>query len=86
MAFFFFFKKPFCCPELTQYVSYYHGALGALITYDITSEESFRNVEKWLKEVRQHSDPNIILMLVRCATERERERENVVSARIYLWL
>jgi small GTP-binding protein len=35
--------------------SYYHGALGALLLYDITYSVSFRSVEQWLKELRTHA-------------------------------
>ncbi|GLJ42467.1 hypothetical protein SUGI_0880110 [Cryptomeria japonica] len=44
--------------------AYYRGALGALIVYDISRHESFLNVEKWLKQLRDQSDPSIVLMLV----------------------
>ena len=44
--------------------AYYRGALGALLVYDISKKTSFENVEKWLKELKEHSDPNIVLMLV----------------------
>ena len=38
--------------------------MGALLVYDISKKPSFDNVEKWLKELREHADPNIVLMLV----------------------
>ena len=44
--------------------AYYRGALGALLVYDISKKASFDNVEKWLKELREHADANIVLMLV----------------------
>lgn len=34
--------------------SYYKGAVGALLVYDITKEKSFENVEKWLAELRDN--------------------------------
>jgi len=30
----------------------------------VTSKESFRNLEHWLKELRNHADPNIKIALV----------------------
>lgn len=44
--------------------SYYKNAIGAMILYDITSSISFSSVSKWIDELREHSDPNITLMLV----------------------
>ncbi|KAH9324405.1 hypothetical protein KI387_004583 [Taxus chinensis] len=44
--------------------AYYRGALGALLVYDITRHESFMNIDKWLKELRDQSEPSIVLMLV----------------------
>lgn len=43
---------------------YYRGASGALVVYDITSEDSFRKAQSWVKELRQNGDPNILITLV----------------------
>lgn len=33
--------------------------------YDVTKPQSFENVKKtWIEELRQHSDSNLIIMLV----------------------
>ncbi|KAM0054588.1 putative small GTP-binding protein [Helianthus debilis subsp. tardiflorus] len=42
---------------------YYRGALGALIVYDITRKVTFENVERWLRELRDHTDQDIVVML-----------------------
>lgn len=44
--------------------AYYRGAVGALLVYDITKTASFENVSRWLKELRDHADSNIVVMLV----------------------
>ncbi|RYR50675.1 hypothetical protein Ahy_A07g037302 isoform A [Arachis hypogaea] len=44
--------------------AYYRGAVGALLVYDVTRHITFENVERWLKELRDHTDANIIVMLV----------------------
>lgn len=44
--------------------SYYKGALGALLVYDITKEQSFENVNKWLSELRNNGAENMMLMLI----------------------
>ncbi|OEL15325.1 Ras-related protein RABA1f [Dichanthelium oligosanthes] len=44
--------------------AYYRGAVGALVVYDVTRHVTFENVERWLKELRDHTDANIVIMLV----------------------
>mmetsp|Transcript_9921 Transcript_9921/g.17024 ORF Transcript_9921/g.17024 Transcript_9921/m.17024 type:complete len:216 (-) Transcript_9921:364-1011(-) len=44
--------------------AYYRGAVGALLVYDITKPMTYENVERWLKELRDHADANIVIMLV----------------------
>lgn len=43
---------------------YYRGAVGALLVYDISKHASYVNVTRWLKELRDHADSNIVIMLV----------------------
>ena len=44
--------------------AYYRGAVGALIVYDIAKTESYESVSRWLKELKEHADANIIIELV----------------------
>ncbi|KMZ76005.1 Ras-related protein RABA1f [Zostera marina] len=44
--------------------AYYRGAVGALIVYDVTRHITYENVERWLRELRDHTDANIVIMLV----------------------
>ncbi|KAG8812942.1 hypothetical protein FRC19_002782, partial [Serendipita sp. 401] len=44
--------------------SYYRGAAGALLVYDVTNRASFEHAEDWLKDVREHADPNLTCILV----------------------
>lgn len=44
--------------------AYYCGTVGALLVYDVTRHSTFENVERWLKELRDHTDPNIVVMLI----------------------
>ncbi|XP_030530866.2 ras-related protein Rab2BV-like [Rhodamnia argentea] len=43
--------------------AYYRGAVGALLVYDITKRRTFDNVQRWLRELRDHADSNIVIML-----------------------
>jgi len=44
--------------------AYYRGAVGALLVYDIAKHATYENVTRWLKELRDHADQNIVIMLV----------------------
>ena len=44
--------------------AHYRKSLGALLVYDITKEQTFKNIEKWISEVKEHAEPDIVLMLV----------------------
>lgn len=44
--------------------SYYRGAAGALLVYDITRKETFNHLTSWLEEVRQNGNPDIMFMLI----------------------
>ena len=44
--------------------SYYRGAAGALLVYDITRKETFNHLTRWLEEVRQNGNPDIMIMLI----------------------
>ena len=44
--------------------SYYRGSHGALVVYDITKEESFINIEKWIRNTIDKSNKNIKIVLV----------------------
>lgn len=44
--------------------AYYRGAVGALLVYDIAKHQTYENVTRWLKELRDHADQNIVIALV----------------------
>mmetsp|Transcript_142025 Transcript_142025/g.247397 ORF Transcript_142025/g.247397 Transcript_142025/m.247397 type:complete len:203 (-) Transcript_142025:88-696(-) len=55
---------------LTQ--SYYRGAIGALLVYDISQKVSFRSLQNWLNQIRQNASEHIVIMLVgnKCDLDR----------------
>lgn len=44
--------------------AYYRGAVGALLVYDISKHLTYESAERWLKELYEHADPHIVVMLV----------------------
>jgi small GTP-binding protein len=58
--------------------SYYRGAVGALLCYDITNRESFDHVPTWLKEVEENADKECLIMLVGNKMDLEDQRQVLV--------
>ncbi|KAJ8273603.1 hypothetical protein GJAV_G00103490 [Gymnothorax javanicus] len=54
--------------------AYYRGAVGALLVYDITKHLTYESVERWLKELYDHADQHIVVMLVGNKTDLESVR------------
>jgi len=54
--------------------SYYRGAAGALLVYDITRRETFNHLTSWLDDARQHSNSNMTIMLIGNKTDLEHRR------------
>jgi len=54
--------------------SYYRGAAGCLLVYDITRRETFNHLTTWLEDARQHSNSNMTIMLIgnKCDLESRR--------------
>jgi len=54
--------------------SYYRGAAGALLVYDITRRETFTHLSAWLEDARQHSNSNMTIMLIGNKSDLEHRR------------
>eukprot|EP01111_Echinosteliopsis_oligospora_P004998 TRINITY_DN1815_c0_g1_i1.p1 TRINITY_DN1815_c0_g1~~TRINITY_DN1815_c0_g1_i1.p1 ORF type:complete len:234 (+),score=76.14 TRINITY_DN1815_c0_g1_i1:25-702(+) len=54
---------------------YYRGAVGAMIVYDITARVTFKNVTRWLNELREMAESDIIIMMVGNKSDLESQRE-----------
>lgn len=48
--------------------------MGALLVYDITKHLTYESVERWLKELYEHAEKNIVVMLVGNKTDLGSER------------
>ena len=54
--------------------AYFHGALGAIIVFDITQSSSFDSVSKWLKDIRDNTEKDAIIMLIGNKNDLEDKR------------
>ena len=57
--------------------SYYRGAVGALVVFDVTKRESFESVSQWIDDANAHSHTPITMMLV--GNKIDLENQRVVS-------
>lgn len=55
--------------------AYYRGAVGALVVFDITKHQTYDVVERWLKELYDHAEASIVVMLVGNKSDLAQERE-----------
>eukprot|EP00736_Rhodelphis_marinus_P007197 Rmarinus@m.15809 len=55
--------------------SYYRGATGCLLVYDVTNRESFEAVPRWLQDARSLSGDDVVIVLVGNKTDREEDRQ-----------
>eukprot|EP00468_Gymnochlora_sp_CCMP2014_P013799 CAMPEP_0167755648 /NCGR_PEP_ID=MMETSP0110_2-20121227/8946_1 /TAXON_ID=629695 /ORGANISM="Gymnochlora sp., Strain CCMP2014" /LENGTH=197 /DNA_ID=CAMNT_0007641669 /DNA_START=52 /DNA_END=645 /DNA_ORIENTATION=- len=55
--------------------NYYRGAHGILLLYDITKMDSFKNVRKWIGDVRTYAEQNVNLVLLgnKCDLHNQRQ-------------
>ena len=55
--------------------TYYKGAIGALLVYDITRKDSFEHITKWLQEVRNNGSKDICCILIGNKKDLEENRQ-----------
>merc|ERR1712078_275313 len=42
---------------------YYRGAAAAILVYDMTKRSSFEKLQKWVDELKERGNPNIVIAL-----------------------
>ncbi|KAF7996600.1 hypothetical protein HCN44_002246 [Aphidius gifuensis] len=57
--------------------SYYRGAMGIMLVYDITNEKTFENIVKWLRNIDEHANEDVEKMIL--GNKSDMEDRRVVS-------
>ena len=55
--------------------SYYRGAAGALMVYDITRRSTYNHLSSWLTDARNLTNPNTVIYLIGNKCELESQRD-----------
>ena len=55
--------------------SYYKGANGILVVYDITNRESFEHLNSWLIEIEKNGNKNVYKLLIGNKSDLDESRE-----------
>jgi len=55
--------------------SYYRGANGLILVYDVTSRSSFDNLKKWLDDIEKFSTGHVVRLLVGNKSDLESKRQ-----------
>ena len=55
--------------------SYYKGANGILVVYDITNRNSFENLNSWLIEIEKNGNKNVYKLLIGNKSDLESQRK-----------
>ena len=63
--------------------THYRGAQGAILVYDVTDEESFRNLDKWIDEIDQKADEFWKIMIIpnKCDITNKEPRKRQISTK-----
>jgi small GTP-binding protein len=54
--------------------SYYRGAAGALLVYDITRRDTFTHLSNWLQDARENGNADMVITLVANKTDLDARR------------
>jgi len=64
--------------------TYYRGAHGMLLVFDVTIRESFNHCQKWLYEIKANSETDVCVVLVGNKADQVKERL-VAEAEVRSW-
>ena len=54
--------------------AYYEGAHGIILTYDVTDQHSFENINYWMSNIQKHANTGVSMIIVGNKTDVEGKR------------
>lgn len=55
--------------------TYYKNTTGAILVYDITKKETFKNIVTWMGDLKQYADPDITAIMMGNKSDLNEERQ-----------
>lgn len=67
--------------------SYYRGAAGVLMVFDITRRSTYNHLSSWLTDARNLTNPNTVIFLIGNKSDLDAQRDVTfeVSSSAYIW-
>lgn len=67
--------------------AYYRGAMGILLVYDVTDDNSFANVRNWMRQIDQNAAENVNRILIgnKCDCDPAERVSNVMWCYFLKW-
>ncbi|CAD8123052.1 unnamed protein product [Paramecium sonneborni] len=63
--------------------AYYRSAIGVLLCYDCSSMQSFNGIEKWVQEVKNNGNENVVIALVCNKIDLQERQVSSIQGRQY---
>lgn len=65
----------------TMVQSYYKSAMGIILVYDISNEESFERVQDWMRQIKVHAEEDVKIVLCGNKADLQEEERQVEQDR-----
>jgi GTPase SAR1 family protein len=66
------------------FFSYYRGAMGIMLVYDITNDKSFDNIKNWIRNIEEHASADVEKMILGNKCDMNDKRQVILFFLNYL--